>query len=94
MYARARISSTVRAIVEERRKGVDRHENGDFLDVLMSNGSLSDEEKVSLVLDLLLGGYETTSLLMSLTIYFLGTSPLALQQLKTFTNAYFQCVGK
>ncbi|XXG49450.1 hypothetical protein AAC387_Pa02g3635 [Persea americana] len=80
--ARARISSTVRAIVEERRKGVDRHEKGDFLDVLMSNGSVSDEEKVSLVLDLLLGGYETTSLLMSLTVYFLGTSPLALQQLK------------
>ena len=48
----------------------------------MSNGSVSDEEKVSLVLDLLLGGYETTSLLMSFTVYFLGTSPLALQQLK------------
>lgn len=65
-----------------------RYEKGDFLDVLLSNDSLSDEEKVSLVLDLLLGGYETTSLLMSLTVYFLETSPLALQQLKVGTMVY------
>ncbi|XP_058102038.1 cytochrome P450 724B1 [Magnolia sinica] len=80
--ARSRISSTVRAIVDERRKGVVGSEKGDFLDVLLSNGSLSDEENVSLVLDLLLGGYETTSLLMSLAVYFLGSSPTALGQLK------------
>ncbi|KAL5998261.1 hypothetical protein ACLOJK_009199 [Asimina triloba] len=81
--ARARICSTVRAIVDERRKGgVVVSEKGDFLDVLLANASLSDEEIVSLVLDLLLGGYETTSLLMSLVVYFLGGQPTALAKLK------------
>ncbi|XP_077252078.1 cytochrome P450, family 724, subfamily A, polypeptide 1 [Tasmannia lanceolata] len=80
--ARARISTTVGVMVDERRKMVEGQEKGDFLDVLLSNTSLSDEEKVSLVLDLLLGGYETTSLLMALAVYFLERSPPALEQLK------------
>lgn len=83
--------------MEKRRANkVDIHvdgKKGDFLDVLLSNDNLCDEERVSLVLDLLLGGYETTSVLISLSVYFLGLSPLALQQLKVmniypFTNYY------
>ncbi|CAN6447600.1 unnamed protein product [Victoria cruziana] len=81
--ARARISCTVLQIVEERRKGSKGSSGaGDFLDILLSNNSLCDEERVSLVLDLLLGGYETTSLLMAMAAYFLGHSPSALEQLK------------
>ncbi|KAJ0965274.1 hypothetical protein J5N97_026412 [Dioscorea zingiberensis] len=82
--ARARISFTVKGIVEQRRKqGEDStKQKGDFLDVLLSLTNLSEEEKVSFVLDSLLGGYETTSLLMSMAVYFLGQSPSALEQLK------------
>ena len=70
--ARERISSTVKGIIEERSAGSCN--KGDFLDVLLSTNDLSDEEKVSFVLDSLLGGYETTSLLISMVVYFLGQS--------------------
>lgn len=41
---------------------------GDFLDVLLSVTNLSEEEKVSFVLDAM---YETISLLISMAVYFL-----------------------
>ena len=47
------------------------------------NGQVDDRfRKVSFVLDSLLGGYETTSLLMVMAVYFLGHCPSALEQLK------------
>ncbi|RCV34053.1 hypothetical protein SEVIR_7G140700v4 [Setaria viridis] len=73
VQARERISSTVKGIIEERRSA-GSCKKGDFLDVLLSSNELSDEEKVSFVLDSLLGGYETTSLLISMVVYFLGQS--------------------
>lgn len=73
VQARERISSTVKGIIEERRSA-GSFKKGDFLDVLLSSNELSDEEKVSFVLDSLLGGYETTSLLISMVVYFLGQS--------------------
>lgn len=85
LQARERISSTVRVIIKERRKnGFDPNKMGDFLDVLLSTNNLSDEEKVSFVLDSLLGGYETTSLLITMAVYFLVQSPSALNQVKVF----------
>ncbi|WOL19440.1 hypothetical protein Cni_G28238 [Canna indica] len=86
--ARARISFTVKAIIEKRKKnGEDSSKNnasnGDFLDVLLSVSNLSEDEKVSFLLDSLLGGYETTSLLISMAVYFLAQSPSALEQLKS-----------
>ncbi|KAJ4973420.1 hypothetical protein NE237_006594 [Protea cynaroides] len=80
--ARARISSTVRAIMEERRKGGVGLVKGDFLDVLLSSRDINDKEKVGIVLDLLLAGYETTSTLLAMTVYFLGHAQKALKQLK------------
>ncbi|KAG5232118.1 cytochrome P450 [Salix suchowensis] len=44
--------------------------------------TLSEDEKVSFVLDSLLGGYETTSLLMAMVVHLLGQSPTASEQLK------------
>ncbi|KAG9448791.1 hypothetical protein H6P81_008756 [Aristolochia fimbriata] len=82
VQARARISSTVKAIVEERRSGENYSKKGDFLDTLLTVNTLSEDEKVSFVLDSLLGGYETTSLLMAMAVQFLGQSPPALAQLK------------
>ncbi|KAF2308434.1 hypothetical protein GH714_009621 [Hevea brasiliensis] len=43
---------------------------------------LSDDETVSIVLDILLGGYETTSTIISLVVYFLGHAPAAFESLK------------
>ncbi|CAB4274566.1 unnamed protein product [Prunus armeniaca] len=87
--ARRRISSTVKAIIEERRRQAaetsttsSRRKRSDFLEILMDVDTLSEDEKVSFILDSLLGGYETTSLLISMAVYFLAQSPSALQQLK------------
>ncbi|TXG55600.1 hypothetical protein EZV62_020856 [Acer yangbiense] len=99
--ARSRISSTVKAIIEERRNnnnnyndGDDdensekrRNRNSDFLEILLCVDNLSEDEKVSFVLDSLLGGYETTSLLMAMVVHFLAHSPTALQQLKVINEA-------
>ncbi|KAJ4730286.1 Cytochrome P450 [Melia azedarach] len=85
--ARSRISSTVKAIIEDRRRrrnnnNAEERNNSDFLEILMSVDTLSEDEKVSFVLDSLLGGYETTSVLMAMVVHFLGQSPTALQQLE------------
>ncbi|KAG5545865.1 hypothetical protein RHGRI_018130 [Rhododendron griersonianum] len=96
--ARRRISSTVKAIIEERRRSRRSSDGGgkypnkrstrsgtnghDFLEILLGVESLSEDEKVSFVLDSLLGGYETTSVLMAMLIHFVGQSPAALAQLK------------
>ncbi|XP_059662837.1 cytochrome P450 724B1-like [Cornus florida] len=82
--ARTRIFSTVKAIIEERRRngGKSNKSSSDFLEILLCVDTLSEDEKVSFALDSLLGGYETTSLLMSMLVHFLAQSPTALQQLK------------
>ncbi|KAH9745490.1 cytochrome P450 724B1 [Citrus sinensis] len=88
--ARRRISSTVKAIIEKRRRRSSNNntadnsekKNSDFLEILLCVDTLSEDEKVSFVLDSLLGGYETTSLLMALVVHFLGQLPTALEQLK------------
>ncbi|KAH9313233.1 hypothetical protein KI387_028268, partial [Taxus chinensis] len=83
VQARKRILSAVQMIVEERsKKGAEYKPSGDFLDILLASGGLKDNEKLSLVMDLLLGGYETTYLLLAMIIHLLGDSQAALQQLK------------
>ncbi|XP_062010240.1 cytochrome P450 724B1 [Rosa rugosa] len=86
--ARARLSSSVKEIMEGRRKRRigELAELGDgevdFLDAILSKQSLNDDEIVSIVLDIMLGGYETTSTLMALIVYFLHHSPIAFAKLK------------
>ncbi|XP_044492916.1 cytochrome P450 724B1-like [Mangifera indica] len=82
--ARSRISLTVKTIIEKRRRNIieNSRKGNDFLEVLLWVDTLSEDEKVSFVLDSLLGGYETTSLLLAMVVHFLGHSPTALQQLK------------
>uniref|UniRef100_A0A6N2MGE3 Cytochrome P450 724B1 n=1 Tax=Salix viminalis TaxID=40686 RepID=A0A6N2MGE3_SALVM len=84
VQARSRISSRVKAIIEERRSRNGRScgVRNDFLEILLSVDTLSEDEKVSFVLDSLLGGYETTSLLMAMVVHLLGQSPTASEQLK------------
>lgn len=85
LQARSRISSTIKAIIEERRRKhvVDGDgKKNDFLEILLCVDTLSEEEKVSFVLDSLLGGYETTSLLMAMVVFFIGQSQTAFDRLK------------
>ena len=82
LQSRSRICSTVKAIIEERKRNAGNSRNSDFLEILLTVNTLYEEEQVSFVLDSLLGGYETTSLLMAMVVHFLCQSPLALQQLK------------
>ena len=56
--------------------------------MLLSSNELSDEEKVSFVLDSLLGGYETTSLLISMVVYFLGQSAQDLDLVKVIYTCF------
>ncbi|XP_073158392.1 cytochrome P450 724B1-like [Henckelia pumila] len=82
--ARTRISSTFGEMITKRRE--KKHiinEEGDCLDeLLIGKHWLRDEEIVSILLDLLFAGYETTSGLMALVVYFLSQSPLAFQTLQ------------
>ncbi|GER29522.1 RAB GTPase homolog B1C [Striga asiatica] len=83
--ARKRISNTLHEIIKKRENkltGTKTQRRGDFLDEILANGGLNYEEKVSVLLDLLLAGYETTSGLMALVVYFLAKAPLALQTLQ------------
>ena len=84
LQARRRICCTVKAIIEERRRDASgkSSERSDFLEILLRVDSLSQDEKVSFVLDSLLGGYETTSVLMAMVVHFLAQSPTALAHLK------------
>lgn len=80
----------MKAIIEERRRNADGSTNSctkrsDFLEILLDVDTLYEDEKVSFILDSLLGGYETTSLLMAMVVYFLAQSPSALQRLKVIT---------
>ncbi|XP_030484427.2 cytochrome P450 724B1 [Cannabis sativa] len=85
--ARERLSSIVKGIIKERVLGkTTRNEVGEeelFLDMIIEKEeNLSEEEKLSIVLDILLGGYETTATLMSLLLYFISNQPHVFQQLK------------
>ncbi|RDX89799.1 Cytochrome P450 724B1, partial [Mucuna pruriens] len=84
LQARIRLSAIIKDIILERRKcnNVKPVEGGDLLNVIMTKQNLSDEEMVSIVLDLLFGGYETTAKLLSLIVYFLGGASNTLQRLK------------
>ncbi|KAJ6302102.1 hypothetical protein OIU77_016237 [Salix suchowensis] len=81
--ARTRLASTMKGIINEREKEKVGLIRGDFLDVILSKREiLTDGQIVSVALDILLGGYETTSTLIALIVYFLGHVPKAFQTLK------------
>ena len=69
-------------IIERRKGGSYNKQQAAFLYALLSSNELSHDDKVSFVLDTLLAGYETTSVLLSLAVYFLGKSTHCLEELK------------
>ncbi|KAJ8486032.1 hypothetical protein OPV22_018517 [Ensete ventricosum] len=54
----------------------------DFLDLLESHGGLTEDEIFGLVIDLLIGGYETTAMLIAIIVKFLGNDPEILSELR------------
>ncbi|WZZ22402.1 hypothetical protein YC2023_123789 [Brassica napus] len=84
--ARKRLSARVMEMIKSRENKEEEMNKAlreeDFLDVIMSNEDLNYKEKVSIVLDILLGGFETSATLLSLVVYFLAKSPSLLQKLK------------
>ncbi|KAG6424633.1 hypothetical protein SASPL_115051 [Salvia splendens] len=65
-----------------KREKMMKNARGDFVDEVVQRDGLNDEEKVSVLMDLLFAGYETTSGLMAFVVYFLAKAPSALQKLR------------
>ncbi|KAK8466767.1 hypothetical protein PHAVU_008G147500 [Phaseolus vulgaris] len=84
LQARKRLAAIIKNIILGRQKSSNARpvQGGDLLNMILSKQNLSVEEMVSIVLDLLFGGYETTAKLLSLIVYFLGGASNALQRLK------------
>lgn len=73
----------MRKIWQRRERGQQQVKGRmDFLDVLIEADKVSEEEVLSLVLDLLLGGYETTAMLIAIIVKFLSVNPKMLSDLK------------
>lgn len=66
----------------------ETREKKDMVEELLEaeGGSFSVEEMVDFCLSLLVAGYETTSVLMTLAVKFLTETPTALAQLKVYLN--------
>ncbi|MED6219074.1 hypothetical protein PIB30_032543 [Stylosanthes scabra] len=83
--ARTKVVEALTPVVWERRKRSeqDGERKKDMLGAMLASGDqFSDDEIVDFLLALIVGGYETTSTIMTLAIKFLTDTPLALAQLK------------
>ncbi|KAF5453671.1 hypothetical protein F2P56_028557 [Juglans regia] len=82
--ARTKVAEALSLIVRERRKEIEVGERkNDMLGALLAgDDEFSDEQIVDFLIALLVAGYETTSIIMTLAVKFLTETPLALAQLK------------
>ncbi|XP_020582335.1 cytochrome P450 90B2-like [Phalaenopsis equestris] len=62
--------------------GEEREEEDDLMGWALKQSSLSKEQIMDLLLSLLFAGYETSSIALALTIFFLESCPKAVQELK------------
>ncbi|RLM98230.1 cytochrome P450 90A1-like [Panicum miliaceum] len=95
LKARKNVAGALREVIRKRMddkvenggangKEDDKIEKKDMVEELLEaeGGSFSEEEMVDFCLSLLVAGYETTSVLMTLAVKFLTETPTALAQLK------------
>ncbi|CAL5197606.1 unnamed protein product [Lathyrus oleraceus] len=68
--------------VKRRQEGKKGLEENDLLNWVMKHSNLSTEQILDLILSLLFAGHETSSIAISLAIYFLPGCPQAMQQLR------------
>ncbi|KAF9599143.1 hypothetical protein IFM89_035422 [Coptis chinensis] len=82
--ARTKVAEALRTVVRERRKEfAENDRKKDMLGALLeAESGFSDEEIVDFLVALLVAGYDTTSITMTLAVKFLTETPLALAQLK------------
>jgi cytochrome P450 family 90 subfamily A polypeptide 1 len=95
LKARKKVAGALREVIKKRME--EKAENGgsigddegkkekkDMVEELLQaeGGSFSEEEMVDFCLSLLVAGYETTSVLMTLAVKFLTETPAALAELK------------
>ena len=67
-------------VVDERRKEVT-HEDHDLLAALLRQ-NMADQQIIDLIISLLVAGYETTSMIMTLAVKFLTDHRVALMQIR------------
>jgi len=95
IQARKKVAGALREVIRKRMddkvengaangKEDDKIEKKDMVEELLEaeGGSFSEEEMVDFCLSLLVAGYETTSVLMTLAVKFLTETPTALAQLR------------
>ena len=68
--------------VEKMKKEKVSLEEDDLLNWVLNHSNLSKEQILDLILSLLFAGHETSSVAISLAIYFLPGCPRAIQQLR------------
>ncbi|KAJ9564329.1 hypothetical protein OSB04_000295 [Centaurea solstitialis] len=103
LKSRATILKFIETRMDERIRKLDDGNDlekleDDLLGWVLKNSSLSKEQILDLVLSLLFAGHETSSVSISLAIYFLEACPAAVQQLRKeheeIANAKKQCGEK
>lgn len=82
LQSRSTILQFIERKMEERIEVNGRDEKDDLLGWVLKNSDLSKEQILDLVLSLLFAGHETSSVSITLAIYFLQSCPRAVQQLR------------
>lgn len=80
--------------MEERIEINGRDEKDDLLGWVLKNSDLSKEQILDLVLSLLFAGHETSSVSITLAIYFLQSCPRVVQQLRVSIFITYRVVIK
>lgn len=79
--SRARILETLRRVLDKRLREPQGAYN-DLLGAVTKSGSLSTEQVLDLVLNMLFAGHETSSVALTLAIKFLAEAPTVVQELR------------
>ncbi|KAI5072558.1 hypothetical protein GOP47_0012664 [Adiantum capillus-veneris] len=81
LKSRSKILDTLRRVMEERsQQPMDTY--NDLLEAVTKAGTLSTEQVLDLVLNLLFAGHETSSVALTLALKFLADSPNVVQELR------------
>lgn len=73
------------------KEGSESLEEDDLLNWVLKNSNLTSEQILDLILSLLFAGHETSSVAISLAIYFLPGCPRAIQQLRVSKSDDVSC---
>lgn len=81
--ARVEIAKRIKVVVDQRRVQ-ESQVHGEYHDLLAAflGQKMTDEQIVDMVISLLVAGYETTSMIITLAVKFLTDHPKALQQVQ------------